>query len=154
MHPKDQRGPGLRQSYITETVAVREQSGNSWPNTLQLSTLTKQVELYICIDHFSNSIPAYFHCQSLSRNVNLCIYIYVYMYFILRPLIGPQITWSVQGLSLVKPPPPLPPPPPPPPGLDLWTVPDDWTFGPSPAWSFKNKELFQIGLVDPPHTEP
>ena len=44
-------------------------------------------------------------------------------------------------------------------GLDLWTVPKDWTRGPllvdrpswiGHAWSLKNKGLFRIALVDRP----
>ena len=45
---------------------------------------------------------------------------------ILRLLIGPEITWPVQGQS-------------------SWIV---------PAWSLKNKKVFRIGLVDRPHVEP
>ena len=54
----------------------------------------------------------------------------------------------------------------------MWTVPKDWTHGPSlrgvlktrscsgldlwivPGWSLKNKEVFRIGLMDRPCVEP
>ena len=67
--------------------------------------------------------------------------------YFFRPLIGPQITWPVQGLSLDRPSWTIPcgsatrgalktrgss-------GLDSWTIPEDWTRGPSlvdrPSWT-------------------
>ena len=47
----------------------------------------------------------------LSRCLSRCLRHQVQLFP--RPLIGPEITWSVPGLSLVLPPPPLPPIPPP-----------------------------------------
>ena len=43
-------------------------------------------------------------CPSVCLSVCLCLFLRHQMQFFARPLIGPEITWSVPGLSLVNPP--------------------------------------------------
>ena len=49
-----------------------------------------------------SALGLFFHGVAMS--VFLSIYMSLFMYFFPRPLIGPQVTWSDPGLSLVDPP--------------------------------------------------
>ena len=61
---------------------------------------------------FTEPAPLRQFSHKVAMSVYLCVVLCHRVQFFSRPLIGPQVTWSVPGLSLVLPPPssPLPTP--------------------------------------------